>query len=64
MKITEDDIRNMSRAIDLNIPDADLNTIALRLSALLSVMEEMEKELGAEMDEVDPIPPVYPREEF
>ena len=64
MKMTEDDIRNMSRAIDLNIPDADLNTIALRLSALLSVMDEVEKELGAEMDEVDPIPPVYPREEF
>jgi hypothetical protein len=64
MKMTEDDIRNMSKAIDLNIPDADLNTIALRLSALLTVMDEMEKELGAEMDEVDPIPPVYPREEF
>ena len=64
MKMTEDDIRNMSKAIDLNIPDADLNTIALRLSALLTVMDEMEKELGAEMDEDDPIPPVYPREEF
>lgn len=64
MKMTEDDIRNMSRAIDLDIPEADLNTIALRLSALLSVMDEMEKELGDEMDKVDPIPPVYPREEF
>ncbi len=64
MKLTEDDIRNMSRAIDLDIPDSDLNTIALRLSALLSVMEEVEKDLGPEMNEVDPIPPVYPREEF
>ena len=64
MKVTEDDIRNMSRAIDLDIPDSDLNTIALRLSALLSVMEEVEKEFGPEMDEVDPIPPVFPREDF
>ena len=64
MKVTEDDIRNMSRAIDLDIPDSDLNTIALRLSALLSVMEEVEKDFGPEMDEVDPIPPVFPREEF
>ena len=64
MKITESDIRNMSRAIDLEIPDTDLNTIALRLSALLNVMDEVEKELGAEMDKVEPIPPVYPREEF
>mgnify|MGYP001346591333 FL=1 len=64
MNLTEDDIRNMSRAINLNIPESDLNTIALRLSALLSVMEEVEKDFGPEMDEVDPIPPVYPREEF
>ena len=64
MNLTEDDISNMSRAINLNIPESDLNTIALRLSALLSVMEEVEKDLGLEMDEVDPIPPVYPREEF
>ena len=64
MKLTEDDIRNMSRAINLDIPKSDLNTIALRLSALLSVMEEVEKDFGPEMDEVDPIPPVYPSEEF
>ena len=64
MKLTEDDIRNMSRAINLDIPDSDLNTIALRLSALLSVMEEVEKDLGPEMDQVDPIPPVFPREDF
>ena len=64
MNLTEDDIHNMSRAINLNIPESDLNTIALRLSALLSVMEEVEKDFGPEMDEVDPIPPVYPREEF
>jgi hypothetical protein len=64
MKMTEDDIRNMSRAINLDIPNSDLNTIAIRLSAILSVMEEVEKDLGLEMDEVDPIPPVYPHEEF
>ena len=50
MNLTEDDIRNMSRAINLNIPESDLNTIALRLSALLSVMEEVEKDFGPEMD--------------
>ena len=64
MKLTENDIRNMSRAINLDIPDSDLNTVAVRLSAILSVMEEVEKDFGQEMDEVDPIPPVYPREEF
>ena len=29
MNLTEDDIRNMSRAINLNIPESDLNTIRL-----------------------------------
>jgi len=27
-------------------------------------MDRIEKEIGDELDRVDPIPPVYPREEF
>jgi len=61
MELSKDDIRNLARIIDLDIPDADLNTVALRLSSLLSLMSEIERELGDEMDEVDPVPPVYPR---
>jgi len=64
MELSKDDIRNLARIIDLDIPDADLNTVALRLSSLLSLMSEIERELGDEMDEVDPVPPVYPREVF
>ena len=64
MEFSKDDIRNLSRTVDLDIPDEDLNTVALRLSSVLSLMREIEEELGDEMDKVDPIPPVYPREEF
>lgn len=64
MDISKDDIRNLAKTIDLDIPDADLNTVALRLSGLLALMKEVEKDLGDEMDRIDPIPPVYPREEF
>jgi hypothetical protein len=64
MKLTQHDIRNLAKTIDLDIPDGDLNTVALRLSGLLSLMDQIEKELGDEMDKVDPVPPVYPREEF
>lgn len=64
MELSKDDIRNLAKTIDLDIPDRDLNTVALRLSSLLSLMDQIEKELGDEMDKVDPIPPVYPREEF
>ena len=63
MELGKDDVRNLAKSVDLVIPDADLNTVALRLSSLLSLMEEIERELGEEMDRVDPVPPVYPREE-
>lgn len=64
MDLSKDDIRNLARTIDLDIPDADLNTVALRLSSLLSLMGEIERELGDEMDKIDPVPPVYPHETF
>ena len=64
MELSKDDIRNLAKTAALDIPDADLNAVALRLSGLLSLMNQIEKELGDEMDKVDPIPPVYPREKF
>lgn len=64
MELTRDDIRNLAKTAGLDIPDADLNTVAIRLSSLLSLMQQIEIELGDEMDQIDPIPPVYPREEF
>lgn len=64
VELTKDDVRNLAKAINLDIPDDDLNTVALRLSSALSLMEQIEAEMGEEMDKVDPIPPVYPREEF
>lgn len=64
MELTKNDIRNLAKTAGLDIPDADLNTVAIRLSSLLSLMHQIETELGDEMDKVDPIPPVYPRENF
>ena len=54
----------MARAVSLDIPQADVENVRLRLSALLTAMEEIERELGGEMDRTEPIPPVYPHEEF
>jgi hypothetical protein len=48
----------------LNIPEGDLDNVTLRLSALLESMEELETELGTEMDAVEPLPPVFPEEDF
>ena len=57
-------VRSMGEMIGLEIPESDLDAITIRLSELLSAMDEMERELGAEMDQVDPIPPVHPREDL
>ena len=64
MELTQDDIRNLAKTVALDIPDSDLNTVAIRLSSLLSLMNQIEEELGDELDKIDPIPPVYPQENF
>jgi hypothetical protein len=62
MELTSQQIREMTRLIGLDVPDADLETIALRLSSLLTEMAVIERELGPLMDKTEPIPPVYPHE--
>ena len=64
MQITTQQLREMARAVNLDIPEADVENVRLRLSTLLSAMEAIERELGAEMDRTEPVPPVYPHEEF
>ena len=60
MELTREQLRAMAEAISLEVPDADLNNVLLRLSAALTAMEGIERELGGEMDKVEPVPPVYP----
>ena len=63
MELTREQVRAMADAIRLEIPEADLNNVVLRLSAALTAMEGIERELGPEMDKVEPVPPVYPNDE-
>ena len=62
MKLTPRQAGEMARLIGLDIPEPDLEGIALRLSSLLTAMEGIETELGALMDATEPIQPVYPQE--
>jgi hypothetical protein len=64
MELTKEQLVAMARAVSLEIPDEDIENVRLRVSGLLSEMEAIETALGAEMDKVDPVPPVYPYEEF
>lgn len=64
MKLTRDQVKVLAAAVNLEIPDQDLDNVTIRVAALLSAMEIIEAELGQEMDAVEPLPPVFPREDF
>lgn len=56
-------VRSMGEMIGLDIPDSDLDAITIRLGELLEQMALIERELGPEMDAVEPIPPVRARDQ-
>jgi hypothetical protein len=58
MELDKDQLVAMAKAVSLEIPAHDLENVRLRLSALLTEMEAIERELGREMDKLDPMPPV------
>jgi hypothetical protein len=59
MDLSQEEVATLARAIALEIPHRDLENVRLRLAAMLTAMEAIERELGAEMDKVDPAPPIY-----
>ena len=59
MELSKEEVVAMAKAVSLEIPEHDLENVRLRLCALLTEMEGIERELGAEMDKVEPLPPVY-----
>ncbi len=63
MELSAEQVRAMATAVNLEIPEADLRNVTLRLSSMLTAMEAIERELGADMDRTEPIPPVYPHED-
>lgn len=64
MNVTIEQVRVLLQFQKLEVPDTEMEEIALRLSTWLTALEAIEEELGEAMDAVDPIPPVFPREEI
>ena len=64
MNLTRDQVKALAAAVDLEIPDKDLDNVTIRVASLLSAMEQIEAELGEQMNAVEPLPPVFPREDF
>ncbi|WP_414474527.1 hypothetical protein [Microvirga sp. M2] len=59
-----DQLRVLTQLQGLNVPEEDFESIAIRLSTWLTAMEDIEAELRPLINAAEPIPPVYPREEF
>lgn len=64
LRVTPARVAELAKVVDLSMEPDDIDEVAVRLSALLEDMERIESRLGSRLDQVDPIPPVYPREEF
>ncbi len=64
MKLSRDQVMALAAAAGLEIPEKDLANVTIRVAALLSAMENIEAELGEAMNAVEPLPPVFPREDF
>jgi hypothetical protein len=64
MKLTREQVKALAVAVDLEIPEKDLDNVTIRVASLLSAMEGIEAELGEEMNKVEPLPPVFLSEDF
>lgn len=64
MELSKDEIRVLTRLQGLTIPEEDFDSIEIRFSTWLTAMEQIEAELGPQINAAEPIAPVYPREEF
>ena len=64
MHVTEEYVRSMLALQGIPVPEDEIPNIVLRFSLWMKAFNEIETALGARMNDVDPIPPVYPHEEF
>lgn len=64
MKVTTDTVRALLAMQQLEVPEAEIDNITTRLATWLQAMDEVEAEMGHLLDQEDPIPPVFPREEY
>jgi hypothetical protein len=64
MKVTEDYVRSTLALQGIPVPESEIQNVFLRLSLWMKAFNEIEAALGKEMDEVDPIPPVFPHKDF
>ncbi|MCJ8142578.1 hypothetical protein MKI84_06575 [Ancylobacter sp. A5.8] len=63
-EVSEDYVRAALALQGVPVPEDEIRNVYLRLSLWMKALNEIEAVIGPQMDDVDPIPPVYPHEEF
>jgi len=61
MHVSIEQLRVLTELQGLKIPEEDFESIEIRLSTWLTAMEQIEAELGPQINGAEPIPPVFPR---
>jgi len=62
--VTEDYVRAALALQGIPVPEEEIGNVVLRFSLWMKAFNEIENALGTRMDDVDPVPPVYPHEDF
>ncbi|MEE4119476.1 MAG: hypothetical protein V2I65_10710 [Paracoccaceae bacterium] len=63
MEISKEQVRVLCEVQGLSVPEDELGDIATRMSTWLTALDQIEAELGEEMNRVDPIPPLFPADD-
>lgn len=64
MRPTLDYVRSALALQNIPVHEDEIDNIHQRLIIWFSALNDIERQLGAEMDDVEPIPPVYPHDMF
>jgi hypothetical protein len=64
MKVTEAYVRAGLALQGMPIKEEEIPNVLNRLTIWLKALDQIEASIGDAMNTVDPIPPVFPREDF
>lgn len=64
MIVSKELVKSLCDMQGLRVPESEMENVAIRLSTWMSAMEQIEADMGHLIQTVDPIPPVFPKEDI
>lgn len=64
MSISREETAALARTVGLSIPEADMEDLTARINFFFLAIEELEADLGEGLYRFEPVPPVFPQEDF